>query len=637
MPSNVIRVSLLADAKDFERGFGSAQAKAAGFGAAIGTLAAGVALQLGQRALSAVKDFVGSSIQAFSDLNETLNALEVVYGQQADGIKTLGEQAAQSIGASNAEFNQYAVSISAFAKQIAGDGGDVVGVVDDLSLRTADFASVMNLNFDEAAQKFRSGLAGESEPLRQYGIDVSAARIETQALNDGIWDGVGKMTEAQKVQARYNAIMEQTEQVTGDFARTADDSANKRRILTAEIENEKAALGEKLLPVYDALLEVATDLLPVITETAGGVAELVGELGPLIEALGEVIGWYTKAKGATEAARESSNAWMRQLGEVGDTFLKPSPILIFMSAMEKLNLAFSDNTGYSKEAADAASQLTDEEKRAREAIKGTADVIRTDGVPSAEALARAQEREEETAKRAREAQVARMEALREVHNPLFRLVTLNKEANEKQEALNKATKKYGEDSQEAIEAAGELASVNAEMIGILQDLKSQGIDPTGAAARMMLKDLGVPDSTIDAIFAQFDEIQGNLENRLFRMHIWAPQVDYRQDGTTIRPQPAGGRAFAEGGIVKARPGGMHGVIGEGGQDEAVTPIDYLMDMIKESMREVGGGGKGTGTVINLTVNAGMGTDGYMVGKQIIEAIQQYTRTAGPADIEVRVL
>jgi hypothetical protein len=331
MASNVIRVSILADAKQFERAFGQAQTKAVGFGSAIGTMAGNLVYDLGRRALGAVKDFVGSSIDAFNDLNESLNALEVVYGEHAEGIMALGEASAQSLGVSNAEFNNHAVSISAFAKQIAGEGGDVVGTVDELTKRTADFASVMNIDFGEAAAKFRSGLAGESEPLRRYGIDVSAARIETQALADGIWDGAGKMTEAQKVQARYNAIMEQTALTTGDFANTADEAANKQRILEAELENQKALLGQGLLPLHMTWLELQQDMLPVIGELATAVGLWTGAIDRADAAIRNATTSQDENATSLDAAKDAIDN-LHYAGTVVGEFIRNSWIPDWMAA-----------------------------------------------------------------------------------------------------------------------------------------------------------------------------------------------------------------------------------------------------------------------------------------------------------------
>lgn len=225
----------------------------------------------GALAGAAVVGFGKDVIQQASDLNESLNAVKVTYGEATQGIVDLGKSAATGLGLSQNEFNALSVRFSAFAKTIAGEGGNVVGVVDELSKRGSDFASVMNLDVNDALGKFQSGLAGETEPLRQFGIDLSAAAVEQYALANGIWDGQGAMTEAQKVQARYGSLMAQTSSVAGDFANTSDGLANSQRIAAARFKDAQAALGEGLLPIVQNVVASFTELfIPAIYAVRDG-------------------------------------------------------------------------------------------------------------------------------------------------------------------------------------------------------------------------------------------------------------------------------------------------------------------------------------------------------------------------------
>lgn len=197
---------------------------------------------------------VGRAVVAqSSDLNESINAVNVTFGRAAAGIQELGQDAARSVGLSRAEFNGLAVRFSAFAKTIAGPGGDVVAVVDEMTTRVADFASVMNLDVNEAAQIFQSGLAGETEPLRRYGKDLSEVTVKAFAYASGIAEAGSELTEQQKVMARYGALMQQTADTQGDFANTSDQFANGMRIATAEMKDAGGQIGMALLPLLGQL------------------------------------------------------------------------------------------------------------------------------------------------------------------------------------------------------------------------------------------------------------------------------------------------------------------------------------------------------------------------------------------------
>jgi hypothetical protein len=207
--------------------------------------------------------FFKDSIREASDLSESINAVSVTFGKAAKGVLTLSENAAQAMGLSRTEFNALAVRFSNFATTIAGRGGDVVGTLQELTGRAADFASVMNLDVNEAAELFQSGLAGETEPLRRYGLDLSAARVQAYALANGITDNAAAMTESQKVQARYRLLMEQTAKTAGDFANTSDGLANRQRIANAQWKNAQATIGTALLPVMEAVTGfIQTQVVP---------------------------------------------------------------------------------------------------------------------------------------------------------------------------------------------------------------------------------------------------------------------------------------------------------------------------------------------------------------------------------------
>ena len=240
--------------KNLTAGLGSSVKSSAaqfrGMGMAIGSA---VAVGAGVAAVGLFK-LGKASVTASSDLNESLNAVNVTFGDSAEGIKQLGKQAATSLGLSQAAFNGLAVQFSNFATTVAGPGGDVVQIMDDLTTRAADFASVMNLDVAEAATLFQSGLAGETEPLRQYGIDLSAAAVEAYAMANGIGQAGRELTEAEKVQARYGLLMQSTAKTQGDFANTSTGMANQQRILNAEWSNFKTVVGQALVPIIERYL-----------------------------------------------------------------------------------------------------------------------------------------------------------------------------------------------------------------------------------------------------------------------------------------------------------------------------------------------------------------------------------------------
>ena len=274
-----------------------------GFGGALKGLGGVIA---GGLAAAGIGSFLKDSVSQASDLTESLNAVSVTYGAASEGIVALGETAATRLGLAATDFNALSVQFASFGDNIA-DNGDVVGFIDDITTRSADFASVMNLDVAEAARIFQSGLAGETEPLKKFGIDLSAAAVDAYALANGIGEAGKPLTEAQKQQARYGALMEQTAKTQGDFSNTSDGLANAQRILGANFDNMKAQVGGPLLgafaglttgllPVVETmgplLTGVIEDLAPIITDLAGQIPGLLESFLPMLPVIGELAGIF---------------------------------------------------------------------------------------------------------------------------------------------------------------------------------------------------------------------------------------------------------------------------------------------------------------------------------------------------------
>lgn len=265
-----ISINLLADASKAKAGFAEAEKAAGGLDKQFGNLAKTAVNAFATREII---NFGRGAVNAASDLAESANAVSVSFGDAADRILKLGENASTAVGLSAKDFNGFAVQFAGFTKQLTTADKDIVDVTDELTVRIADFASVMNLDVPDAATKFQSALAGSTEPMRAFGIDVSSAAVQTYALENGITDNAKAMTEAEKVQARYGLIMEQTAQMSGDFANTSDGLANSQRILAAELENAKATIGEALVPALEAIMGAVNPVLEAFTALPKGLQQ----------------------------------------------------------------------------------------------------------------------------------------------------------------------------------------------------------------------------------------------------------------------------------------------------------------------------------------------------------------------------
>lgn len=222
-----------------------------------------------------------------SDLSESVNAVNVSYGKNAKAILAIGQNSAKGFGLSKSEFNGFAVQFQSFSKTIAGAGGDIPKTFESIIGRARDFASVMNLDVGQAAELFQSGLAGETEPLRKFGIDLSAAAVQAFAYANGIAKAGKPLTEQQKVQARYALLMKQTAKTQGDFKNTSDGFANSQRILSAQFKNVAATIGSFVIP---ALATFFTILSTKVGPALRSIGTFIGNNATTFKIIAGVIG-----------------------------------------------------------------------------------------------------------------------------------------------------------------------------------------------------------------------------------------------------------------------------------------------------------------------------------------------------------
>ena len=268
---------------------------------------------------AAIIRFGSNSVQAASTLNESLNAVSVAYGSASESIVKLGEDSATRLGVTQSAFNAAAVRFSAFAERVVGTGGDVAGFVDDITTRAADFASVFNIDVAEALQTFQSGLAGEAEPLKRFGINLLDSEVKAYALRTGLARVGKEMTEQQKVQARYGLLMEATSKTAGDFANTSGGLANQQRILAASFEDLQAEVGTALLPVIAEATGEFTKMIPTLKDALVPISEHLAEVfrTKVLPAIQNFTKWLASPQG-TQKVKELTDAVFDGIGKFVD-------------------------------------------------------------------------------------------------------------------------------------------------------------------------------------------------------------------------------------------------------------------------------------------------------------------------------
>jgi hypothetical protein len=218
-------------------------------------------------AASQVAAFAKESIMAASNMAESLSKVQVVFGEGAAEVEAFGKSAAQNLGISNQAALEAAGTYGNLFQAFGLGQGEAQKMSTNLVQLAADMASFNNTSIDQAITALRSGLSGETEPLKRFGVALSEVRLKEEALRMGLIKTTsGTLPVAIKSQAAYSLILKDTALAQGDYARTADGTANTMKTLQAKMEDAKVALGDALMPAFRGLLKILDLLIPVLTK-----------------------------------------------------------------------------------------------------------------------------------------------------------------------------------------------------------------------------------------------------------------------------------------------------------------------------------------------------------------------------------
>ena len=250
--------------------------------------------------LKSITSVIAGWITASNSYIENLNLFNVSMGQYAEEARNYAEQVGEVMGINPGEWmrNQGVFMTITEGFGVASDRAYTMSK--NLTQLTYDLASFFNISTSDAFQKLESGISGELEPLRRLGYDLSVARLQQEAYNLGIEKSVTAMTQAEKAELRYYAIMTQVTNAQGDMARTLEAPANQLRILQAQVEQATRALGNLFLPILKAILPYAIALAKAIRMVAEIIASFFGVSIPEFDMGTDAIGGV--ASGAGEAA-----------------------------------------------------------------------------------------------------------------------------------------------------------------------------------------------------------------------------------------------------------------------------------------------------------------------------------------------
>ncbi|ABN52930.1 hypothetical protein Q428_13030 [Fervidicella metallireducens AeB] len=230
------------------------------------------------------------------DAVESENLFEVAMGSMAGDARKWSEETSKALGLNAFNVRKNVATYNAMLTSMGLTSQESLKMSEGLTQLSYDMASFYNLKPEEAFEKLKSGISGEAEPLKALGILVNDNTIKTYAYSHGIAKQGEQLTEAQKVQARYGAIMEATKNAQGDLARTMDSPTNKLRVMKEQTQQLGIQFGQLLIPILEKLMNTIKPLLDKFQglskeqqETIIKIGLVVAAIGPVIMIIGKVI------------------------------------------------------------------------------------------------------------------------------------------------------------------------------------------------------------------------------------------------------------------------------------------------------------------------------------------------------------
>lgn len=267
-------------------------------------------------ATKALFDFGKAAIDLASDLDEVQNVVDVVFGSMADDVNNFAKDALAQFGLSELSAKRFTSTMGAMLKSSGITGDAMLQMSKGITGLAADMASFYNLNPEEAFAKLRAGISGETEPLKQLGINMSVANMEAYALSKGITKSYQSMSQAEQTMLRYNYLLNATKDAQGDFARTSDSWANQVRLLGEQWKIFQTTMGQgfiniltpvvKLLNILIQKLQVAAQYFKAFTDMVFGAKKTTEKaISPIVD-MGDATGnMASEVKKAGKAAKGS--------------------------------------------------------------------------------------------------------------------------------------------------------------------------------------------------------------------------------------------------------------------------------------------------------------------------------------------
>lgn len=226
--------------------------------------------------LKAIATYLGNAAEKFNSYYEAANLFGVSMKGLTGEASTFINKMEALLGIDPTEAMNNMATIQGLTTSFGMASDKAYVLSKNLTQLGYDIASLKNIPVAESFTKIQAAISGELEPIRRLGVDISNARLQQELLNLGYSQSVSTLSQADKAVLRYIAIMKQTTDAQGDFARTLSSPANMIRILQAQLNSLARAVGSLLYPALKSILPPLIAAVELVKELVTGIASMMG-------------------------------------------------------------------------------------------------------------------------------------------------------------------------------------------------------------------------------------------------------------------------------------------------------------------------------------------------------------------------
>ncbi|WP_195954416.1 phage tail tape measure protein [Clostridium tertium] len=331
----------------FSKGLGNVSTKISNFGSKLGD----IGKNLSTKVTLPIFGLGTASVKFASDLNESLNKVEVAFGNNANEVISWSDTTLEKFGIAKGTALDMAATFGDMGTSMGLSTSEASNMATSLSGLAGDLASFKNIDIKQALTALNGVFTGETESLKTLGIVMTQTNLDTYALANGFGKTTSEMTEAEKVNLRYSYVMNATKNAHGDFARTSDGTANSMRVFQESLKELGATMGQNILPVitpiiqkFSELVKRFSDLSPETQKTILVIGGLVASLGPVLtiggnisKVIGGVSTVFSTVSGAIGVVTTGATAATPAIGALASVFtFLTSPVGLVIMAITAL-------------------------------------------------------------------------------------------------------------------------------------------------------------------------------------------------------------------------------------------------------------------------------------------------------------